>query len=236
MAIQMNEKENQINKNKKRLTGLAIVALIALLFAIGLSRAWFVNDINIATLVNVEPPSPISIRGPHGQALTQLSLDYTDNDKQGNKVTIKRVISVSSDTDTHKLEIIHTTNLKKLEFKLYAATEVTNNGDIEEGGYSYTYNEDQPIAGSYINKEKETSDYKYANSKLHTYNFGESYSNVQFHAEPIYWLASDTLKGTLNKDKSIVSDEYLTYYVLEISWEETTKETDIFYILAESVS
>lgn len=230
----MNEKENQLKKSKRLLTILVIVVLVALLFFIGLSRAWFVSDANIATLINVSPPAPISIRGPHGQALTQLSLDYTDKDKDADgKVTIKRVISISSDSTKHQLEIVHTTNLKDLNFKLYKAKEVTSDGNIEENNYKYQY-ETKSIDGKYINVKEESNNHRYADDSKHDINFS-TYSQVQSHAEPIYWLADETFDGIENKDKSIVSDNCLNYYVLEISWQETTKETDIFYLLANSV-
>ena len=55
---------------------------------------------------------------------------------------------------------------------------------------------------------------------------------VQIHAEPVYWLSSQSL--ATNKTNSIKNGKtYRTYYVCEVSWTETKKETDIFYILAK---
>lgn len=227
------EKRNIAHKMLIRLT---VAAVIVLLLVLGLSRAWFVNQNNMSTLMQVTEPSPISIRGPHGEAMTALDLSYTDDDKNGNTVTIKRVVSVSSDAEKHKLEIVHTTNLKGLTFRIYPAKEGSSvSGEsVTENNYTYTYDASQPLAGTYINVASETNDYKYANDSKHSKNF-DQYGNVQAHAEPVYWLVNGEQAGTENPGDTEVTNTYLNYYVIEISWTETTKETDIFYLLAENV-
>lgn len=220
---------------RKALMRLTIVALVVLLLVLGLSRAWFVNQNNITTLMQVTEPSPIAIRGPHGEALSALDMSYTDDDKHGDTVTIRRVVSVSSNEKKHKLEIVHTTNLKGLAFKVYAAQEnAAGSNSVNAGNYTYTYNADNPIAGKYINEGSSTADYKYANDSKHAFNF-DQYGNVQAHAEPIYWLADGEQNGILrDTDNDSVASMYLNYYVIEISWTETTKETDIFYLLVKN--
>ena len=220
---------------RKALMRLTIVALVVLLLVLGLSRAWFVNQNNITTLMQVTEPSPIAIRGPHGEALSVLDMSYTDDDKHGDIVTIRRVVSVSSNEEKHKLEIVHTTNLKGLAFKVYAAQEnAAGSNSVNAGNYTYTYDADKPIAGKYINKGSSTADYKYADNSKHAFNF-DKYGNVQAHAEPIYWLADGEQNGIRrDTDNDSVASEYLNYYVIEISWTETTKETDIFYLLVKN--
>lgn len=220
---------------RKALMRLTIIALVVLLLVLGLSRAWFVNQNNITTLMQVTEPSPIAIRGPHGEALSALDMSYTEDDKHGDTVTIRRVVSVSSNEEKHKLEIVHTTNLKGLTFKVYAAQEnAAGSNSVNAGNYTYTYNADNPIAGKYINEGSSTADYKYANDSKHAFNF-DQYGNVQAHAEPIYWLANGSQDGILrDTDNDSVASKYLNYYVIEISWTETTKETDIFYLLVKN--
>lgn len=220
---------------RKVLMRLTIVALVVLLLVLGLSRAWFVNQNNITTLMQVTEPSPIAIRGPHGEALSALDMSYTDDDKHGDTVTIRRVVSVSSNEKKHKLEIVHTTNLKGLAFKVYAAQEnAAGSNSVNAGNYTYTYNADNPIAGKYINEGSSTADYKYADNSKHAFNF-DQHGNVQAHAEPIYWLADGEQNGMhRDTDNDSVASEYLNYYVIEISWTETTKETDIFYLLVKN--
>lgn len=235
------EKEQKKQTDRTALLRLAVVVVVSLALIIGLTYAWFFKQANLATLVTVAPPSKISVLGPHGQNLTELDLSYTDDevttDGDGTKkVTIRRVISVKNTGEDHKLEIVHTTNMKGLTFQLYAATEngsdesaENGSGAITDGGYRYTYFT-APVEGSYINPAQPTNDngYKYADKTKHTNNYG-TYETVQTHAEPLYWVVNDAQQASGKE-----GEECLTYYVLEISWTETDKETDIFYVLAQN--
>lgn len=211
---------------------LAVIVTGALL--VGFSRAWFYNHLDMETLVEVKPPADISILGPGGSEMTSLELNSANAEKTDDgKLTIRRVICVQSEADKHKLEIVHTTNLKGLEFKLFEATDGTT--DVTDGGYTYKYNPTQPIAGAYVNKKEAVSDYKYANADKHSQNFQDS-DNVQAHAEPLYWKTTEAQKASTSNDITIdEKTNHRTYYVCEVSWSETTKETDVFYILAETV-
>ena len=75
------------NTKRKMLIRLTISMLAVILLAFGVSKAWFVHENNIATLMQVTEPSPIAIRGPHGEALSSLDLSYTEDDKKGDTVT-----------------------------------------------------------------------------------------------------------------------------------------------------
>lgn len=234
--------EEKCEKKKKNRTyqiwfRMSMCIILIIVLALGISRAWFVNENDISTLVRVSEPSAIAIRGPHGEALSSLDMSYTDADKDGDKVTIRRVVSVSSDEQKHQLEIVHTTNLKGLTFKVYPATETTSvtdkSGSITEDNYTYKYDQNNPLSGEYINVDRSTEEYRYADNKQHKTNF-DDYANVQIHAEPVYWLANGTQSGTLNDNKQNVNSKYLNYYVIEVSWTETEKETDIFYLLAKN--
>ena len=240
------EKKEQKAHSKRKLIVSASVTAVVLALVIGLSYAWFFNQSNIATLISIAPPAPIAIKGPHGNSLTELDLNYTADDKKDNKVTIRRVISIENDGSDHKIEIVHTTNLKGLTFQLYRAEEVTGSsagtsGTVTDDGYIYTYDMNSSISGSYINAA-ETGEYKSADKTKHDQNY-EKGDSVQKHAEPLYWVTSDGLPASsLTVTQDVSSDDnanatqtHRTYYVLEISWTETEKETDIFYILAKNV-
>ena len=99
-------------------------------------------------------------------------------------------------------------------------------------GYKYTYSDADKINGSYINLKDKSGNYKFADETKHSVNFDTN--NVQAHAEPIYWLSSGDLTSDANNGNENVKTKNLTYYVVEISWDETTKETDIFYIFAQN--
>lgn len=234
-----NKKKKLAGKKNKKFTliSFAIATVVVLGLIIGLSYGWFFNQAEISTLVTVSEPSTITIGGPHGDSMTALDLSYTDDDKNADgSVTIRRVLSVSSMDPQHKLEIVHTTNMKNLTFKLYSATEVTSGGNISEGGYSYSYDPQKSISGSYLNLNQTSNDYKYANESQHSVNYAED-DLVQIHVEPLYWLVDKALDATPKEGtaKATTEQEYLTYYVLEITWTETTKETDLFYVLAKGV-
>lgn len=140
------------------------------------------------------------------------------------------MISVVSDQSEHKIEIAHTTNLKGLNFEVHMATDVTK--DSQTG--QYAYKESSLIKGEYLNlnKDKSTNDDKYADNSRHDSNYS-NYQNVQSHAEPLYWLETESTVVTTKNTDGL----YLQNYAITISWIETgsTKETDLFYILAKNI-
>ena len=226
------DKDNLTAKKKKFRYTLFSTILVLILFA-ALVGAWFYYQSDMGTLLAIKEPSDISILGPDGAEMSSIDLNYTEDEKTGDQVTVKRVFCVQTSADKHWLEIAHTTNLKGLTFNIY---KVSDNGTetITDEGHTYKYDK-TAIDGSYLNLNsgKPGSDYKYANNTYHEKNY-ESITNdqVQIHAEPVDWLSSQAL--ATNKTNSIKNGKtYRTYYVCEVSWTETKKETDIFYILAK---
>lgn len=224
--------DNLTVKKKKFRYTLFSTILVLILFA-ALVGAWFYYQLDMGTLLAIKEPSDISILGPDGAEMSSIDLNYTEDEKTGDQVTVKRVFCVQTSADKHWLEIAHTTNLKGLTFHIY---KVSDNGTetITDEGHIYKYDK-TAIDGSYLNlnSDKKVADYKYANNAYHEKNYGSITNNlVQIHAEPVYWLSSQPL--ATNKTNSIKNGKtYRTYYVCEVSWTETTKETDIFYILAK---
>lgn len=232
-----NKTKNRISNRKKMYASIAAVLVVAALIA-GLSYAWFYNRTDMATLMEIKPPSNISILGPGGKEMTSLDLNYTDEDKIGDQVTVRRVICVQSEVSVtnYQLEIVHTTNLKGLTFNLYP---VLDNGSekVTDGGIAYQYSKTK-ISGRYLNQNTtETGNYKYADKTKHDTNYGE-YESVQSHAEPLYWLVNGSLSPTEKTENQVTIESKTynrTYYVCEVTWTEKDKETDIFYILAKTV-
>ena len=223
------DKDNLTAKKKKFRYTLFSTILVLILFA-ALVGAWFYYQSDMGTLLAIKEPSDISILGPDGAEMSSIDLNYTEDEKTGDQVTVKRVFCVQTSADKHRLEIAHTTNLKGLTFNIY---KVSDNGTetVTDEGHTYKYNR-TAIAGDYLNIDRTTeSGYKYAKNTYHYKNYGVN-DQVQIHAEPVYWLASQSLDT--NKTNPIKNGTtYRTYYVCEVSWTETTKETDIFYILAK---
>lgn len=241
------KKKNIISSDRtKLLRSIVILAVIVALIA-GITYAWFFNQIDMATLMKIQPPSDISILGPNGDTLDSLDLSHTGQADDNGTVTVSRIFCVQSKSE-FQLEIAHTTNLQGMKFKIYPATkanlnEKTPEGEvaITEGDYKYCYAKNNTVPGQYINTEteEETAKYRYATNVYHGDNYN-TYEKVQTHAEPVYWLATNKLKATGEEvtlpDQNDNGTEtfYRTYFICEISWTETTKETDLFYILAQN--
>lgn len=224
------DKDNLTAKKKKFRYTLFSTILVLILFA-ALVGAWFYYQSDMGTLLAIKEPSDISILGPDGAEMSSIDLNYTEDEKTGDRVTVKRVFCVQTSAAKHLLEIAHTTNLKGLTFNIY---KVSDDGreTVTDGGHTYNYNK-TAIAGDYLNIDKTENDYKYAKNTYHDKNY-EVNDQVQIHAEPAYWLVSQPLDTNTTNSISIKNEKtYRTYYVCEVSWTETTKETDIFYILAK---
>lgn len=224
------DKDNLTAKKKKFRYTLFSTILVLILFA-ALVGAWFYYQSDMGTLLAIKEPSNISILGPDGAEMSSIDLNYTEGEKTGDRVTVKRVFCVQTSAAKHWLEIAHTTNLKGLTFNIY---KVSDNGTetVTDEGHTYKY-DNTAIGGSYLNLDSDKEGYKYAKNTYHDKNYeGITNDQVQIHAEPVYWLVSQPLDT--NKTNPIKNGTtYRTYYVCEVSWTETTKETDIFYILAK---
>ena len=157
------EQESKIEKKNMWLSiGMACIAFVAI---ISLTYAWFAHNEKIATLFEITPPDNITILGPNAKELERLDLSYTDADvtEEGSgesvtkKVTLNRIICVQSTAKKHRLEIVHTTNMKDLKFELHHVTNTSGNmvTDGIKSGNSMTVDYDPAaIPGSYINLKR----------------------------------------------------------------------------------
>lgn len=228
------DKDNLTAKKKKFRYTLFSTILVLILFA-ALVGAWFYYQSDMGTLLAIKEPSNISILGPDGAEMSSIDLNYTEDEKTGDQVTVRRVFCVQTSAAKHLLEIAHTTNLQGFTFNIYRVSD-KGTKTVTDEGYTYKY-DNTPIVGSYLNlnSDKTKNDYKYANGTgiFHDKNY-EVNDRVQIHAEPAYWLVSQPLDTNETNPISIKNEKtYRTYYVCEVTWTETTKETDIFYILAK---
>lgn len=232
---------------------LLIVAITSIAIVIvTVSYAWYYQHAALATLMDIVPPDSINIVpiDIDGKDVAMLDLDFNEkygdikNDETGT-VTIRRPVYIYSSSPVHQLEVVHTTNLNKLSFKIYPATKNENG--------SFTYNTGISLSGEYINKN-EINPSLADPASLHNYKDGD---HVEEHAYPLYWLAVNSghkdFVDKADKDKIVqeVSSKretkfdpakqvnktyYTTYYYLEISWQENSKDTDLFYIMAQNIA
>ena len=212
-------------KGRKKCIGLPLRALLtgALTLALlaGVTAAWVAaSEHRVATLMGVQPPENIDIWEPDRDEPLRLDLHYTDADKTGDAVTVKRLFRVHNrDAGGYRLEIAHTTNLEKLDFRLYAASRAAAGaaGTVTDKGVTCAYGDEIPLTA--LNRAAGTGDYYHATEKYHSLNYGE-YARVQEHAEPLYRISQEI---TAPPD----------YFILEITWTEVDeKETDLIYLLA----
>lgn len=226
-----------------------LFSTIAVLFVtIGVTYAWFVQNASMTTLMEILPPDSITIipiSEEDGSEMTELDLDYregTHDFKDDNgTIHIRRPICIKSTNPIHQLEIVHTTNLNHLSFRIYPATKTGQEFSFEEGTY---------VSGQYIN---ETTNGSGLAEEDILENYKSTTEVADTHAYPLYWLAvncatseyvGDTgwqevtsyLQKEFDPSTKDEKDFYYTYYFLEISWRETTKETDLFYIMAQNVA
>ena len=229
-----------------------------LLACSGITYAWFSQRAALSTLMNIIPPDSITIipiDSQTGQAMTLLDLDFKEGadtkDEETGTITIRRPVCIKSTSPVHQLEVVHTTNLNGLSFEIYKTT-LDAQGKIIVPNFTDTDNPPNNIRGEYKNETTEGS--KLAKPEpLNNYDV----RTVEAHAYPLYWLAGNCgdSEYVAESDKSKISVDveserttefdsakqenkvyFSTYYFLEITWQETTKETDLFYIMAQNIA
>lgn len=230
-------------KNKSKVRWLVISSIVLLAILVGGSYAWFMQDASMATLLSIAKPDTITISDPDGSDMTELDLDYREGteDKKDPDGTIHifRPLCIKSTSPIHQLEIVHTTNLQSLKFNIYP---VTKNND------TFEFDKNVSVSGGYVNKNESGL------AKVETLeNYANTNEVADIHAYPLYWVFVNCVKkdqeynGNCQRVTSYPKEEfdvvtktektfYYTYYYLEISWKEETKETDLFYIMARNIS
>lgn len=230
-----------------------LFSVIALLFVVaGITYAWFAHSAAMSTLIEIVPPDTITIvpiSEKDGSEMIQLDLDYHegtyDREDEDGTIHILRPICIKSTNPIHRLEIAHTTNLNNLEFHIYPAEKK------DEQEEKIQYDSKIELSGKYINNQE---DNQHLAKEETLKNYNDTADVADTHAYPLYWLVDKecATNGKVHSESGyqIVESEihkefdpktkeekdfYYTYYYLEINWLEPTKETDLFYIMAQNV-
>ena len=226
-----------MHREKRKKMWMLPSTLMALLLAVGLTYAWMAQRASMTTLLTITPPDKITIipTTKNGSELTALDLDYNENngDKKDpdGMIHIYRPVCIKSTERFHRLEIVHTTNLNDLDFKIYPAEKKTDEKKVVTIQSTNT----TPLSGEY--KNKQPGDSKLAERQtLDNYQTTDHVADV--HAYPLYWIVAGNCQADTSNMETGADQKtyYSTYYILEISWKETTKETDLFYIMAQNVA
>ena len=237
-----------MHKKKRKRMRVLLPVLAMLLSTVGLSYAWMAQRASMTTLLTIQPPDTITIipTKKDGTHMTALDLDYNEDsgdikDKDG-MIHIYRPVCIKSTEQIHRLEIVYTTNLNDLDFKIFLATKTENDGKVS------IRKSDSVLSGAYKNQD--------GTARLAKQEVLENYDATadvkERNAYPLYWIAVECAKEDKWKEgwQKVTSyteqgidpktnqpiNYYCTYYVLEISWKEEKKETDLFYIMAQNVA
>ena len=228
----------------KRAVLSVLVIFAAFSLATGLTLAWLMNQYQLSTIGKIHPPTYISILAPGDTAMQAIDLSYDKSEVHDGKVELKRPFVIRSETAKYDLCIAHTTNISGLEIHLYEAAANGSEGNaylagITEKGTPYYWNKanntDLFNPGGYCNRSADSLLVVLADpdhqAHKDTFRLLESvYDKVQKNAEPLYWVKTQ-IEGTQRKPDD---GNYYTNYILEITWNETDKETDILYVIAQT--
>lgn len=230
----------------------AYLACAVIVLLVGLCFSWFVHSQSLSTVGLVKSPSDIWLRGPNDTEMSKIDLTFTPNSSDtsketdaGTEITIKRAFCVKTeDPDVnYELYLSRTTNIAGMQVKLYAAETLNDPtspeayvkgfdgngapfgwilaGDnlISGNNYSETGNE------GYINKlsGQMLAD---TNHDEQTFDSQLDEDKLQRNASSVYWR-----KTGLNTGKDSVDN-----YIIEVTWTETQKETDVLYLIANTVN
>lgn len=230
------------NESIKRLIQAVLLVLAVGALITGTTMAWFTNQYRISSAAKIHPPAYISIRDPGDTVIQSIDLSYDKSEIRDGKVTLLRPFVIRSEKSSYDLCIAHTTNISGLSIQLFQATDVSEDtpdvlAGIAANGKPYYWGKDGENLFNkqyYVNKV-EVADELIADethpANFETFQIAEDgrYGNVQKNAEPLYWVSTD-----IQATSSTGSEDYYTNYILEISWAETDKETDILYVIAQA--
>lgn len=241
----MNKEQKHQIIQRLVLAVLAILAAVALMS--GVTLAWFTTQNRISSVGKIHPLSSISIMEPGDAVIQAIDLSYDKSEVDQGIICLKRPFVIQSETPYYDLCIAHTTNISGLSISLYVAADAPAEEQddayvkgVTEKGSPYYWNKANgkdlfETDGRYLNRSADNwTAAKDHDAHKDTFRMtGENdYKNVQKNAEPLYWV-SERLQG---EQRTPDIGNFYTNYILEISWNETDKETDILYVIAQTNS
>lgn len=240
--------------NRRFLLALLCVVIAGMGLAAGVSYSWFIAGKQLSSVAKIQQPADLKILNPDESQMTKIDLSYTDDDvieENGKKkVTIQRPIMIDSGSKDYDLILAHTTNISGMEISLFRAKEINADqaaqADIKyPDGLTYRYWQKLPQnnifqEGSYLNRRQNFSP-ALADSTYNNKTFTEDEVNgnlIQKNASPLYWKKEENFESSADADignamERTSNGEFRFRYILQLSWTETEKETDIFYLIAQ---
>lgn len=243
----MSEKIKDYFSDNRRtaITVFAVIAVIVLI--IGLCLSWFAEQNRLATVGKIKKPSLIKVLGPNATAMEEIDLTYNPDEAadENNKVQLTRTFCVVSGSDGFDLYLAHTTNISDLVIKLYRVNDVTGVSG-QDGAEVSSFDGDGNRF--YWNRKDgknlyNTADGKFVNPTDESNTLGQDFNqkifggkSVQKNAIPLYWKmeVASTDKATSKYKNRDGSEACLTNFIIDLSWTDSNKETDVLYLIARS--
>lgn len=234
----MNSDQRNTRWQKRQLV-LALVVSCALIMVL-VSLAWLNHTRSLATATKVHVPTLWidNIHGTNAMNLGEIDVQDVNEYTENNRPCRRYVFAVKSNVaQPFRLQLAYTTNIP-FDYTLYQARETgTKDGScVQVGTYFYAY-------GAPMSPERLMTAHNETYQSVDSEGNKIVYANVHNNAKPTYWISSpQTLDSGDQTEGSYVTEDspyYTRYYVLEISWDSSlknNKETDLVYLLAESVS
>lgn len=218
-------------QNQGLMAAFALVAVAVLI--IGLTLTWFVGNQSASTVAKVSEPSNLRILGPNATTVEQLDLSYDSSNVSDGTVTVRRGFCVESGGDPFELQVANTTNINGLDIHVYR---VAVNGDtsaagdvVEAGSYSWTKNGEVNLA---VINDSDSDGVANTPSGNNDQTFGD-YEAVQANAAPLYRWKPFAI-DELDQDGDAAAN--VTNFIIEATWTEAAKETDVVYLIARNAS
>lgn len=249
--------DQRLSRWQKRQLVLAL-AVTCLLAALWMSLAWLNHTRSLVTATEVHVPALWidDIHGANAMNLGEIDVQKTEDYTTDKKPCRRYVFAVCSSTsDPFRIQLAYTTNIP-FGYKLYPSVEgTTKEGSFvmvntSDGPYYYTYSEPLSALNDRMPVQNHNETYKTIIQEQNGTETSCIYDNVHSAAKPLYWISGDQKLAADNSDtegaqevkKYVVHKDdtspYIRYYVLEISWDSSlinNKETDLVYLMAESV-
>lgn len=227
------QEESWGHRGKRLMAAFAVLAVAVLVM--GLTFTWFVGSESASTVAKVREPSKLRILGPNETSIEQVDLSYDSSNIDGDAVTVRRGFCVESGGDAFELQIANTTNISDLSINVYRVTvnSVNDSGDVVESG-SYSWNKGDEVSLTTINDSDNDG---IANMPTGSSDptFG-NYTNVQANAAPLYRYHAFTTTDLDKKTGSTTEAADVTNFIIELTWTESVKETDIVYLIARNTT
>lgn len=231
--LEKSSEEARGYRGKRLMAAFALLAVAALV--LGVTLTWFVGNESASTVAKVREPSKLRILGPGETTVEQLDLSYDASNLDSSKtVTVRRGFCVESDGAPFELYVANTTNISGLAINVYRVTvnAVGEAGDVVEAG-SYSWSKKGSALAFDIVNDSDSDGIANAPTGQNDPTFG-NYENVQSNAAPLYRYCVFA-QGDLDTNADGTAAD-VTNLIIELTWTESVKETDIVYLIARNAT